>query len=63
MNLFNTSRTKYGRSRKGGLISLCHHWENKFGSSLDEANAEALELEEGIIHLKNSLSENLEFVS
>uniref|UniRef100_M8AY61 Kinesin motor domain-containing protein n=1 Tax=Aegilops tauschii TaxID=37682 RepID=M8AY61_AEGTA len=37
--------------------------ENKFGSSLLEANEVALELEDGIRHLKNSLTENLEFVS
>ncbi|VAI27826.1 unnamed protein product [Triticum turgidum subsp. durum] len=36
--------------------------ENKFGSSLLEANEVALELEDGIRHLKNSLAENLEFV-
>ncbi|EMS60549.1 Kinesin-like protein KIF15 [Triticum urartu] len=37
--------------------------ENKFESSLLEANEVALELEDGIRCLKNLLSENLEFVS
>ncbi|KAK1626202.1 hypothetical protein QYE76_000517 [Lolium multiflorum] len=37
--------------------------EKKFESGLLEANEVALELEDGIRHLKNLLSENLEFVS